>query len=171
MGKQTPLMSAVLAGKEKALVELLKNGASTTIGEKDGYTPMHGAAFQGRPKILKLLYAHGVPLDEVHADGFRPIQRACWGRVKKHSETVAAFLELGVRLDHAKDCRTDNKDTLHVLRDFQIPGTPPPDDHQSQDPRRRPAFLAESTEGTEDKKRPHDDGLPVNAAGQKTCDL
>jgi hypothetical protein len=39
-GGQTPLMSAVLSGKAKAVEVLLKNGADTSIGEQDGYTPM-----------------------------------------------------------------------------------------------------------------------------------
>jgi ankyrin repeat protein len=39
-GGQTPLMSAVLSGKAKAVEVLLKSGADVTIGEQDGYTPM-----------------------------------------------------------------------------------------------------------------------------------
>ena len=37
---QTPLMNAVLSGKLLAVKYLLRKGADTTIGEKDGYTPM-----------------------------------------------------------------------------------------------------------------------------------
>ena len=50
-GGQTPLMHAVLSGKVSAVKTLLKLGADTKIGEKDGYVPIHGAGFQGRAEI------------------------------------------------------------------------------------------------------------------------
>mmetsp|Transcript_944 Transcript_944/g.2883 ORF Transcript_944/g.2883 Transcript_944/m.2883 type:complete len:177 (+) Transcript_944:211-741(+) len=106
-GGQSPLMHAVLQGKLLAAEALLKRGADVTIAEKDGYTPMHGAGFQGRAKIAKLLFEHGVALDDVHADGHRPIQRACWGREKRHAETVRVMLDLGAALD-ADECQTRN---------------------------------------------------------------
>lgn len=59
-GGQTPLMHAVLMGKEHAVRALLKAGANTAIGEKDGYTPCHGAGFQGRSSIMRLLIDHGL---------------------------------------------------------------------------------------------------------------
>jgi ankyrin repeat protein len=37
-GGQTPLMHAVLGGKEKSVKVLLEEGADVTIGENDGYT-------------------------------------------------------------------------------------------------------------------------------------
>lgn len=37
-GGQTPLMFAVLSGKDQAVKVLLEAGADTTIGEQDGYT-------------------------------------------------------------------------------------------------------------------------------------
>ena len=45
---QTPLMMAVLMGKDKVVEYLLSKEAQAdvTIPEKDGYTPMHGAGFQ-----------------------------------------------------------------------------------------------------------------------------
>uniref|UniRef100_A0A7S3NM35 Ankyrin repeat protein n=1 Tax=Aureoumbra lagunensis TaxID=44058 RepID=A0A7S3NM35_9STRA len=119
-GEQTPLMNAVLTGKENAVSVLLESGASTTIGEKDGYKPMDGAAYQGRAAIVRKLYEHGVPLDQVHPrDGNRPVQRSCWGRQDRHSETVATFLELGAKLT-AGECQTTNKNTWDVLRKFGL---------------------------------------------------
>merc|ERR1719348_397680 len=49
---QTPLMMAVLMGKEEVVRLLLKEPAvDASIPEKDGYTPFHGAGFQGRASI------------------------------------------------------------------------------------------------------------------------
>ena len=73
---------------------LLKRGADVMIAEKDGYTPPHGVGFQGRSKIVAMLAQFGVPLDEPHSDGNRPIQRACWGREKRHAKTVEQFLHV-----------------------------------------------------------------------------
>merc|ERR1712172_431715 len=45
---QTPVMMAVLMGKEEVVKLLLKEPAvDASIPEKDGYTPFHGAGFQG----------------------------------------------------------------------------------------------------------------------------
>jgi hypothetical protein len=59
-GGQTPLVHAVLHGKEHAVRALLAAGADTSIGEKDGYTPCHAAAFQGRAAIMLQLIAAGL---------------------------------------------------------------------------------------------------------------
>merc|ERR1711862_918047 len=64
--------------------------------KKDGYTPMHGAAYQGRVNIAKILHDHGVPLRVQHSDSHEPIVRACWGKEKRHTDTVEFFLENGV---------------------------------------------------------------------------
>ncbi|KAJ8609952.1 hypothetical protein CTAYLR_008081 [Chrysophaeum taylorii] len=125
-GDQTPLMHATLQGKVNAAKFLLDRGADVTIGEKDGYTPMHGAGYQGRAPLVKLLASKGVPVDEAHADGYTPIQRACWGREKRHSKAVSAFLDAGAKLDNAASCRTTNKHTKRLLYAAGIPGATPP---------------------------------------------
>lgn len=99
---QTPLMNAVLMGKVEAVKTLLKHKADTTIGEKDGYTPMHGAGFQGRAEIAQILIDHGMDPRDVHQDGYEPIVRACWGREKRHSDTVKRLLPY---LDPQRDSR------------------------------------------------------------------
>ena len=114
-GGQSPLMHAVLSGKLQAVKYLLKKGADVSVAEKDGYTPMHGAGFQGRAEIARVLHSHGVPVDDVHADGHPPITRACWGRDKRHAETVEALLDLGATLATAADCPTTNPHTRDVL--------------------------------------------------------
>lgn len=60
VGGQTPLMHAVLMGKEHAVRALLAAGADTSISEKDGYTPCHGAGFQGRAAIMLQLIEAGL---------------------------------------------------------------------------------------------------------------
>ena len=81
-------MHAVLSGKVNAVKKLLKLGADTTIGEKDGYVPIHGAGFQGRAEIAQILINHGVDPSVKHSDGYMPIHRACWGQEKRHTDTV-----------------------------------------------------------------------------------
>lgn len=98
-GGQTPLMHAVLSGKLKAVNELLRLGADTTIGEKDGYVPIHGAGFQGRAEIAQALIDNNVDPSHQHNDGFMPIHRACWGKETRHTDTVRVLLENGVPHD------------------------------------------------------------------------
>merc|ERR1712212_1420667 len=79
---QTPLMMAVLMGKEEVVRSLLKEPAvDASIPEKDGYTPFHGAGFQGRANIARMLIkdSRGLDPSDRHKDGFQPIHRACWG--------------------------------------------------------------------------------------------
>jgi len=116
---QTPLMMSVLHGLDKSVSFLLEKGADVTIAEKDGYTPMHGAAFQGRKSIAKLLHEHHVPLRSLHSDSHEPIVRACWGREKRHTDTVEFFLEEGVPLVEIFDkcmSSTSNRATKQLLQ-------------------------------------------------------
>ena len=121
-GKQTPLMFAVLSGKERAVQILLEHGARVDIGEENGYTPMHGAGFQGRSTIVKMLVEHGVNPSDMHSDGHTPYHRACWGKEQRHTDTVRAFLEVGVPIDElsreGKSCMdmTTNPDTVALLK-------------------------------------------------------
>ena len=88
---QTPLMMAVLMGKEEVVRLLLKEPTvDASIPEKDGYTPFHGAGFQGRASIARMLIkdSRGLDPNDRHKDGFQPIHRACWGGEARHAETV-----------------------------------------------------------------------------------
>lgn len=121
---QTPLMSAVLRGSISFVKLFLENNADVSIGEKDGYTPMHGAGFQGRAEIARMLVKHGLDPSDRHSDGNTPLHRACWGRQKRHSNTVLALLEAGVSVNEAdsrgKTCMqiTRNKQTRAVLEEW-----------------------------------------------------
>ncbi|CAK0891848.1 unnamed protein product [Prorocentrum cordatum] len=99
-GGQTPLMAAVLGGATNAVKVLLAKGADTSVGEKDGYTPFHGAGFQGRAEIAKLLKAHGLDPLDTHSDGYIGMHRACWGKEQRHTDTVRAFLKMGVDAEY-----------------------------------------------------------------------
>merc|ERR1711972_713445 len=92
-GQQTPLMNAVLTGKDDAVKFLLEAGADTDIGEQDGYTPMHGASFQGRLKIAKMLIAHGLDPMDTHSDGHPAWLRACWGGEERHTELAKFYIK------------------------------------------------------------------------------
>ena len=88
---QTPLMMAVLMGKEEVVKMLLKESVvDASIPEKDGYTPFHGAGFQGRASIARMLIkdSRGLDPSDRHKDGFQPLHRACWGGEARHAETV-----------------------------------------------------------------------------------
>ena len=122
LGGQTPLMHAVLQGRETSVQFLLSKGADVTTGEKDGYTPMHGAGFQGRSVIAKQLLDHGLDPLIPHEDGFLPMHRSCWGREDRHTATVQVFLEAGVPFDiKSKDGKTcmdmaQNPATIELLK-------------------------------------------------------
>lgn len=84
------------------------DGADTSIGEKDGYTPCHGAGFQGRADIMKILLDAGLDcVNDRHQDGYTALHRACWGRERRHTETVRTLLKAGAPPDQeGSDGRT-----------------------------------------------------------------
>ncbi|KAL7482294.1 hypothetical protein ACHAW6_007975 [Cyclotella cf. meneghiniana] len=119
-GLQTPLMQSVLFGRGKMVQFFLEQGADTTIGERDGYTPMHGAGFQGRAEIAEMLKNHGVPLRDKHHDGYEPAIRSCWGSEERHTETLIWFIDNGVPVEEIYDvCVTSssNEQTKQFLRE------------------------------------------------------
>ena len=93
-------MMACLMGKATAVDTLLELGADPHVGENDGYTCLHGIGFQGRAEVATRVltkYKDVLP-NTMHADGFFPIHRAAWGKERRHTDTVAAFLAAGA--DH-----------------------------------------------------------------------
>ncbi|CAB9526287.1 repeat domain-containing protein 55 [Seminavis robusta] len=134
---QTCLMAATLRGKINVIRQVLKLGADVTIPEKDGYTPPHGAGFQGRPDIMRLLKeeANVDVINAPHPDGYFPFHRACWGREKRHAETVKYLLEIGEDVNRKgagnqpQTCAemTKNHYTLAILKAHGADGLP---DHQ-----------------------------------------
>lgn len=88
---------------------------------------MHGAGFQGRAEIAQLLFDHNVK-HIAHDDGFFPLHRACWGREKRHRDTVKVFVTNGVDVDlkarNGDTCRSiattsNNKQLLNLLNEWK----------------------------------------------------
>ena len=110
---QTPLMKSILMGHtEMVRMLLMLPEVDVSLGEKDGYTAFHGAGFQGRAEIAKLLLEDSRNIDPntFHEDGFAPLHRACWGREKRHVDTIRVLADTGkVRWDmktkNGKTCR------------------------------------------------------------------
>ena len=110
---QTPLMKSILMGHtEMVRMLLMLPEVDVSLGEKDGYTAFHGAGFQGRAEIAKLLLEDSRNIDPntFHEDGFAPLHRACWGREKRHVDTIRVLVDTGkVRWDmktkNGKTCR------------------------------------------------------------------
>ena len=101
----------------------MKQSISTTTQMHFIFTAMHGAGFQGRAEIVKILVDHGLDPLDTHKDGYIGMHRACWGREKRHAETVQAFIDAGVPYDYpsekdGKPCRemTQNPDTIEVIK-------------------------------------------------------
>ena len=95
---QTPLMKSILMGHTELVRMLLDlEEVDVTVGEKDGYTAFHGAGFQGRAEIAKLLLEDKRDIDpnSFHQDGFAPLHRACWGREKRHVDTIRVLVDSG----------------------------------------------------------------------------
>jgi ankyrin repeat protein len=123
-------MASTLRGNIDMVMTMLEHGADATVAEKDGYTPPHGAGFQGRPEVMRVLKEVG-GIDVVnspHADGFFPLHRACWGRERRHAETVEYLLSIGEDPnrrstgDRKQTCleMTRNPHTIEVLKKYGV---------------------------------------------------
>ena len=72
-----------------------------------------------------MLIAHGISSWETHEDGFIPFHRACWGKEKRHTDTVKVFLDAGIPYDvKSKDGRTcldmtENKATKKLIKKYK----------------------------------------------------
>ena len=127
---QTCLMASTLRGNVDMVMTMLEHGADVTVAEKDGYTPPHGAGFQGRPEVMRVLKEVGGidVINSPHADGFFPIHRACWGRERRHAETVDYLLSIGEDPnrrstgDRKQTCleMTRNPHTIEVLKKYGV---------------------------------------------------
>lgn len=73
----TPLMIAVVSGKEEMVDFLLSQNANPTLGAKDGYTMMHGAAFSGKKSMVRKALSFNLSVNPRYGkEGITPVDIA-----------------------------------------------------------------------------------------------
>jgi len=60
----TPLLIAVVAGREDMVDYLLEHSADPTIEAKDGYSLLHGAAFSGKKSLVRKILSYGLDINQ-----------------------------------------------------------------------------------------------------------
>jgi ankyrin repeat protein len=68
-GGQTPIIHAILNGKDDVVEFLLFAGANLALMDDTGFLPMHAAALSGRERCIRMLAAFGCDPSEKHRDG------------------------------------------------------------------------------------------------------
>ncbi|KAF2452586.1 ankyrin repeat-containing domain protein [Lineolata rhizophorae] len=63
---RTPLMEAIIGGYERSVELLLREGASVTVKDRNGWSVMDLARKSGRPSILKALMDHSASIGDIH---------------------------------------------------------------------------------------------------------
>ncbi|MBP52903.1 MAG: hypothetical protein CMI27_07135 [Opitutae bacterium] len=73
----TPLLIAVVSGKEEMVDFLLSQNADPTLGAKDGYTMMHGAAFSGKKSMVRKALSYDLEVNPRYGkEGITPVDIA-----------------------------------------------------------------------------------------------
>ena len=73
----TPLLIAMVAGKEEVVDFLLSQNANPLLEAKDGYTIMHGAAFSGKKSLVRKALSYDLDINSRYGpDGITPVDVA-----------------------------------------------------------------------------------------------
>jgi ankyrin repeat protein len=73
----TPLLVAMVAGKEEVVDFLLSQNANPLLEAKDGYTIMHGAAFSGKKSLVRKALSYDLDVNSRYGpDGITPVDVA-----------------------------------------------------------------------------------------------
>jgi len=73
----TPLLVAMVAGKEGVVDFLLSRNANPLLEAKDGYTIMHGAAFSGKKSLVRKALSYDLDINSRYGpDGITPVDVA-----------------------------------------------------------------------------------------------
>ena len=73
----TPLLVAMVAGKEEVVDFLLSQNANPLLEAKDGYTIMHGAAFSGKKSLVRKALSYDLDINSRYGpDGITPVDVA-----------------------------------------------------------------------------------------------
>jgi len=92
----TPLMIAVLMGREKTVKLLMARGADVHHKDKHGVTALMYSPSAGNLEIIDILFDHGADINEVSNQGCTPLMCAA---CSKHPEIVTLFLDRGAKID------------------------------------------------------------------------
>ena len=73
----TPLLVAMVSGKEDVVDFLLSKNANPLLSAKDGYTLMHGAAFSGKKNLIRKALSYNLDVNSRYGpDGITPVDVA-----------------------------------------------------------------------------------------------
>jgi ankyrin repeat protein len=73
----TPLLVAMVSGKEDVVDFLLSKNANPLLSAKDGYTIMHGAAFSGKKSLVRKALSFDLDVNSRYGpDGITPVDVA-----------------------------------------------------------------------------------------------
>ena len=73
----TPLLVAMVSGKEDVVDFLLSKNANPLLSAKDGYTLMHGAAFSGKKNLVRKALSYNLDVNSRYGpDGITPVDVA-----------------------------------------------------------------------------------------------
>merc|ERR1712070_675249 len=84
--------SAIESDDLDAVRRAVSNGELNKRSDSRQSPVMH-SVLSGRAAIVDYLIEAGMDPNDVHNDGYTPLHRACWGKEKRHAETVKVLLE------------------------------------------------------------------------------
>ncbi len=95
--RETPLLSAALAGQRPVAEVLIDKGADIQARNDRGLTPLHAAAYAGHLDIARLLIAAGAKVDDADNEfGITPLHAAA---EENQFEVVVVLLDAKAKVD------------------------------------------------------------------------
>ena len=82
--KESPLLRAVIFGRESQVKSLLQGGAKANVHAVEGDTPLHQAAANGRVGIIRLLLKAGAAVNALDSKGHTAMDLALNPQVCKN---------------------------------------------------------------------------------------
>ncbi|CAM9648869.1 unnamed protein product, partial [Pylaiella littoralis] len=97
---QTPLMVASVLGSSRVVRDLLRQGASVSIADSDGYTALHHAVYHKHLAVSKYLIEAGADLEARHVGLDTPLDVAA---TKGFCQEMKLLMDAGANVDSRLD--------------------------------------------------------------------
>ncbi len=116
---RTPLMHAVLQGKDTEVKQLIESGTDVNIQDHDGFSALHFAAQNYQLASLKLLVEAGALIDASNKFGNTPLFIATFNS-RGRGEIIQLLLKNGANSGYKNKSGVSPIDLAHTIGNYNM---------------------------------------------------
>ena len=116
---RTPLMHAVLQGKDTEVKQLIKSGVDINVQDNNGFSALHFAAQDNQLASLRLLVEAGALIDTPNKFGNTPLFIATFNS-KGRGEIIQLLLKNGADRDYKNKSGVSPIDLAHTTENYNV---------------------------------------------------